>query len=203
MNNSNHGLVPPRARRGGAVWHFAIRLCMAKTSRAFRLSDQALDKLDALQGYTGSTQASIVEQALAVYAAFLEHGLPLPGGPAARSGDPARDGPRSDTGVGRDAAAVGGADPRTYVANGREYRFSFLASELPARDSDPCPCGSGKAFSGCHNKDFRLAVKAGLTRRDLRRLSWGCGGQGGGSPFLLLTMDTYSRAPSCTAFSRG
>lgn len=40
---------------------------MTKRARSFRLSPEALDHLNAVQELTGSTQAAILEQALALY----------------------------------------------------------------------------------------------------------------------------------------
>ena len=43
--------------------------------------------------------------------------------------------------------------------------YTFPESSIPGRGSDPCPCGSGVIFARCHKKDFRRAVKAGITQR--------------------------------------
>lgn len=40
---------------------------MMKRARSFRLSTEALEHLNAVQELTGSTQAAILEQALALY----------------------------------------------------------------------------------------------------------------------------------------
>ena len=48
---------------------------MSKIAKAFRLDPTAVDHLEALQQLTGSTQASLIEQSLAVYRALLSGGL--------------------------------------------------------------------------------------------------------------------------------
>ena len=40
---------------------------MSKKARSFRLSAEATEHLDTVQALTGSTQAAIIEQALALY----------------------------------------------------------------------------------------------------------------------------------------
>ena len=48
---------------------------MNKRARSYRLHPTALEHLAVLQALTGSTQASLIEQALAVYRAFLQDGV--------------------------------------------------------------------------------------------------------------------------------
>ena len=48
---------------------------MNKRARSYRLHPTALEHLAVLQTLTGSTQASLIEQALAVYRVFLQEGL--------------------------------------------------------------------------------------------------------------------------------
>jgi hypothetical protein len=45
---------------------------MTKQARSFRLSAEALQHLDTVQGLTGSSQAAILEQALALYRIFYD-----------------------------------------------------------------------------------------------------------------------------------
>ena len=48
---------------------------MNKRARSYRLHPTALEHLAVLQTLTGSTQAALIEQALAVYRAFLQDGV--------------------------------------------------------------------------------------------------------------------------------
>lgn len=139
----------------------ALHYGMGKPTKTFRLSSQALDKLDALHDYTGSTHTAIVENALAVYAAFLEHGLPLPTDQP-KAADAA---PRSRRARRTEEHATT-QDRCTYIRGDQGHRFPFPVASIPKRARDACPCGSGKSFNNCHPREYHHALELGLTHRD-------------------------------------
>jgi hypothetical protein len=55
--------------------------------------------------------------------------------------------------------------PYQVKANGNLYTFEFPVEEIPPTGSFACPCVSGEIFARCHNKEFKKALKAGLTER--------------------------------------
>lgn len=56
-------------------------------------------------------------------------------------------------------------EPYRLHVNGQDFFLDFPVADIPQSGSDPCPCGSGEIFARCHNKDFKQALKAGLTSR--------------------------------------
>jgi hypothetical protein len=139
---------------------------MAKVAKSFRLDSVAVEHLDELTGLTGSTQASIIEQSLAVYRSLLLGGLNGPRRILASTLPPLlAESPQESPQVTRSAAAP--IKPKTYSvkSKGHTYEFSFPLQDIPAKGSMPCPCGSGQMFAKCHNADFKKAQKIGRTQR--------------------------------------
>ena len=153
---------------------YAASMSRAKT---FRLSDAAIDHLRELELITGSTQTSLVEQALAVYRSVFAGAvtLNLPTGEAINTERPTNAEHEVPVAVETENSAQpapldinkSAKQPSStvylYRTNGRTYTFNFPFATLPKRGSDPCPCGTGRWFSKCHGHDFQTALLAGLT----------------------------------------
>jgi hypothetical protein len=144
---------------------------MSKLAKSFRLDTVAVEHLDELTRLTGSTQAAIVEQALAVYSSLLQGGLSGPRRMLASTLPP--EAPQVASGAAQatlpparePAAPPSEAKSYRVKAKGQVYEFSFPLDELPAKGSLPCPCGSGEIFAKCHHADFKKAQKIGCTQR--------------------------------------
>jgi hypothetical protein len=157
------------------------------SAKSFRLSPAAADHLVQLQLLTGSTQTSIVEQALAVYHALLASGItpaieaateqaPAPAQksrakPVRRSRDvktvatPLKPSPPELPSLELTPSTPVEADAYILEWLGRPYTFRFPVASLPTRGSAPCPCGSGRAFKSCHRDEFEKAVRVERTTR--------------------------------------
>jgi hypothetical protein len=143
---------------------------MSKVAKLFRLDLVAVDHLDELAKLTGSSQAAIIEQSLAIYRSLLVGGLSGPrrilagttppevaasGAEVGRPQRPATQRLAEARGAARRVSArelvqptpeIPGKAPLTAYqlrVRGSVYTFVFPVAEIRVKGSDACPCASG------------------------------------------------------------